>query len=366
MGLAGIGPKRSTLIGWRDFDVDGEQRRNIFVDVDSSVVCGGARVERRRTTAAPPPKLLPAMSASALPLIGASSLKLSFRRFGFRGALFASGFASFPKKCGLCQENVSLVRRDRVGKVRCSLPKVQGEIDFETCELVSGTELVIGEGKDSIHAYLMKAVKNNNGNGVLLLSDELGFEDSSIREFAYRVACSGYNVLVPDLFRGNPWKVGWPREDFGPWSAAHLQDRVSSDIARSAQWLEDEFIAAGICKKLGIIGFSFGADRLIETLAEDTTGRFGTGVCFYGSQRGLGLTQKIRVPLLFICGDADPLCPVSVVRDMEAAVAGAKAVVYHGRGQGFAHRPASQDEDDDAEEAFTITRAWLHEFLSVD
>lgn len=64
--------------------------------------------------------------------------------------------------------------------------------DDEACELVSGSDLVIGEGEDSVSAYLFKAVKNNNGTGILLLSDVFGFEDSATREFAYRVACNGY------------------------------------------------------------------------------------------------------------------------------------------------------------------------------
>lgn len=64
----------------------------------------------------------------------------------------------------------------------------EGE-DEEACELVSGTELTIGDG---IQAYLFKAVKNNNATGILLLSDIFGFQDSSTRDFAYRVACGGY------------------------------------------------------------------------------------------------------------------------------------------------------------------------------
>lgn len=77
-------------------------------------------------------------------------------------------------------------------KVSCSLVGVEDDVNDEACELVNGIELSIGEGEDSIEAYLFKAVKNNNGTGVLLLSDIFGFEDSATRDFAYRVACNGY------------------------------------------------------------------------------------------------------------------------------------------------------------------------------
>jgi carboxymethylenebutenolidase len=65
--------------------------------------------------------------------------------------------------------------------------------DDEACELVRGTDVVIGQGDDdSVRAYLLEAVKNNNGTCVLLLSDIFGFEDSATRDFAYRIACHGY------------------------------------------------------------------------------------------------------------------------------------------------------------------------------
>jgi carboxymethylenebutenolidase len=87
--------------------------------------------------------------------------------------------------------------RQPYGRPHCS--QQQAEVvgsstvdDDEACELVSGSDLVIGEGDDSVSAYLFKAVKNNNGTGILLLSDIFGFEDSATRDFAYRVACNGY------------------------------------------------------------------------------------------------------------------------------------------------------------------------------
>lgn len=73
---------------------------------------------------------------------------------------------------------------------------MEEDINDEACELVSGIELSVGEGVDSINAHLFKAVKNNNGSGILLLSDIFGFEDSSTREFAYRVACNGYKYAA--------------------------------------------------------------------------------------------------------------------------------------------------------------------------
>ncbi|KAL3574194.1 hypothetical protein D5086_024807 [Populus alba] len=121
----------------------------------------------------------------------------------------------------------------------------------------SGLELSIVEGDDSINAYLLNAVKNNNGTGTLLLSDIFGFEDSSTRDFAYRVACNGY------------------KHDIG------LEPQgVRKDIDASTKWMVDEFLAAGISKKHGVI-------------------------LWY--KDGPALASKHKVPMLFVSGDNDPL-----------------------------------------------------------
>lgn len=80
-------------------------------------------------------------------------------------------------------------------EVSCSQVEVEESLSDEACELVNGTELIIGEGDESISAHLFQAVKNNNATGILLLSDIYGFEESSTKDFAYRVACNGYKYV---------------------------------------------------------------------------------------------------------------------------------------------------------------------------
>lgn len=99
------------------------------------------------------------------------------------------------RKCNLYHQTCSHLTKSTSGKVSSGQVELEDEINDEACELVSGTELTLGEGEDNIRAFLFKAVKNNNGAGVLLLSDIYGFEDSSTRDFAYRVACSGYKYV---------------------------------------------------------------------------------------------------------------------------------------------------------------------------
>ncbi|KAK9743269.1 hypothetical protein RND81_03G227700 [Saponaria officinalis] len=248
--------------------------------------------------------------------------------------------------------------------VCCSQLEVENDLDVEACELVNGSELIIGEGSDRINALLFSAVKNNNGVGILLLSDIFGLEDSYNRDFAYRVACNGYNVLVPDLFRGDPWSRERSEAMFEEWLARQEPNRVAKDIAASTKWMVDEFKAAGLSKKLGVIGFCFGGARLLEVLARDEKSIFGTGVSYYGSRMDPSTARNVKVPVLLITGSRDPLCTVDTVNEVNNAIANeSKVVIFEGRGHGFVHRPQTSEDDDDAEEAFMIMRNWLSDQL---
>ena len=153
---------------------------------------------------------------------------------------------------------------------------------------------------------------------------------------------------------------------FEPWLATHTETALKS-IATSRKWMVDEFLAAGISKKLGIIGFCFGGGKLVEVLANDHEGYFGLGVSFYGTRIEPSAAARVAVPILYITGDEDPLCPVAVVEDIERNnVGGSKVVVFKGRGHGFVHRPGSAEDDKDAEEAFMIMRNWLQNGLVVE
>ncbi|KAL3026534.1 hypothetical protein AAZX31_04G236400 [Glycine max] len=213
-------------------------------------------------------------------------------------------------------------------KISCSLLNVEGGIDDEACELVSGVELSLVEGSQKC-----------NGTGQLLLSDVFGFEDSFTRDIAYRVACNGYNILVPDLFRGCPWTKDQP-DVFEQWIARQNPERIAEDITRWTKWLVDEFMAVGISKKLGIIGFCFGGGQVLKVLAKDQGACFGTGISFCGTRMDPLAASDIKAPVLFILGDNDPLCKVSEIENVQKKIRrGSKVVIFPGRGHGFAHRP---------------------------
>uniref|UniRef100_A0A1J3CFQ2 Carboxymethylenebutenolidase homolog n=1 Tax=Noccaea caerulescens TaxID=107243 RepID=A0A1J3CFQ2_NOCCA len=249
------------------------------------------------------------------------------------------------------------------GAVNVEVEDDEEEEEEEACELVNRAEVSI----DGVEAHLLTAVKNNNGTGLLLLSDIFGFQDSSTSDFAYRVACNGYNVLVPDLFRGDPWSKNRPESEFEEWRRAQDPDRIRQDTTALTKWMVDEFAAAGISKKLGVMGFCFGGGRVVDVLAADKNGYFSTGVSFYGTRMDSAVAGDVKVPVLFIAGDRDPLCQVEGLKEIEEKIGeGSKVVVFEGRGHGFVHRPETPEDDRDAEEAFAVMRNWLHHHLLLE
>ncbi|KAF8100774.1 hypothetical protein N665_0217s0001 [Sinapis alba] len=230
----------------------------------------------------------------------------------------------------------------------------------ETCELVNRIEVSI----DSVEGHLLTAEKNNNKTGLLLLSDVFGFQNSSTSDFSYRVACNGYNVLVSDLFRGDSWSENRPESEYEEWRRGHDLNRIGKDTTPLTEWMFDEFTAAGMSKKLGVIGLCFGGGRVVEVLTADKKGFFRTGISFYGTRIDSALAGDVNVPVLFIVGETDPLCQLECLKEIEEKIGeGSKVVVFKGRGHSFVHRPETTEDDKDAEEAFSVMRNWLRQHL---
>jgi dienelactone hydrolase len=108
--------------------------------------------------------------------------------------------------------------------------------------------------------------------GVLLLSDVHGAFTDDTKTLAEKIAfeCQPVVVMVPDLFRGKPWKEdpttpGFNEEgqDFEEWRAMHSDLRVSIDIRAAAAVLKDQY---GVSSTV-VWGTCYGGGRALEIAA---------------------------------------------------------------------------------------------------
>lgn len=108
--------------------------------------------------------------------------------------------------------------------------------------------------------------------GILILSDVFGPFTEATKQLAEKIAfeCQPVVCMVPDLFRGNPWKEdpttpGFNEEgqDYETWRATHPDLRVSVDIRASAAVLREQYGVSSIV----VWGTCFGGGRALEIAA---------------------------------------------------------------------------------------------------
>ena len=108
--------------------------------------------------------------------------------------------------------------------------------------------------------------------GILLLSDVYGAYTDDTKMLAEKIAfeCQPVVVMVPDLFRGNPWKedpttpgFNEKGQDYEEWRSEHSDLRVSVDVRAAAAVLKEQY---GV-NSLVVWGTCFGGGRALEIAA---------------------------------------------------------------------------------------------------
>lgn len=108
--------------------------------------------------------------------------------------------------------------------------------------------------------------------GVLFLSDVYGPFTDDTKTLAEKIAfeCQPVVVMVPDLFRGNPWKedpttpgFNEAGQDYEEWRSKHPEIRVSVDIRAAAAVLREQYGVSSVV----VWGTCFGGGRALEIAA---------------------------------------------------------------------------------------------------
>jgi dienelactone hydrolase len=108
--------------------------------------------------------------------------------------------------------------------------------------------------------------------GVLFLSDVYGPFTDDTKTLAEKIAfeCQPVVVMVPDLFRGNPWKedsttpgFNEDGQDYEEWRSQHSDLRVSIDIRAAAAVLREQYGVSSVV----VWGTCFGGGRALEIAA---------------------------------------------------------------------------------------------------
>ncbi|EGD81467.1 hypothetical protein PTSG_11848 [Salpingoeca rosetta] len=141
--------------------------------------------------------------------------------------------------------------------------------------------------------------------GVILFYDIFGLKHPQVREICDRFAARGYYVVMPDVFRGDPWTL----EKFPPKDKTEFQAflKRSNDAAPGdIETVKAHFKEVGLGdKKHGVLGFCWGGKWVVEACADES---FGAGLAAHPAFITLDMVKKVHCPIVFCPAGGDVDC----------------------------------------------------------
>ena len=212
----------------------------------------------------------------------------------------------------------------------------------------------------TVNAYL--AGPEGGGPGVLVLHAWWGL-NPFFRRVCERLADQGFVALAPDMFNGSV-----------ATTIEAAQKQASEAFSNSKQLWEivaaaGEYLRAhpaNTAKKIGVVGFSFGAAWTLVA-ATRVPEQFGAAVVFYGTAGPMDFSP-MKAAFLGHYSDVDPEEPMEGIREtqkaMQAAGVDATFEMYPGQPHWFMEDDRPQYTAAAADLAWERTMAFLKKNLS--
>jgi carboxymethylenebutenolidase len=220
----------------------------------------------------------------------------------------------------------------------------------------------MGEMTDSFHNGYLAVPPSGEGAGVLVLHAWWGLNDV-FREVCDRLAQAGFVALAPDMFSG---KLARTVEEAEQLVTHFKWEQEFPPIVLSAvEELRKHPMVSG--KRLGIIGFSFGAFWALW-LAEQKPELIRAVTLFYGTNGGGGDFRQSDAAFLGHFAEGDPNEPVPVIQSLEKSLKSANRPITFYTYPGTGHWFFEKDRPDAynslaAQLAWERTIAFLHDQL---
>ncbi|KAK6937492.1 Dienelactone hydrolase [Dillenia turbinata] len=141
---------------------------------------------------------------------------------------------------------------------------------------------------------------------IILVSDVFGYEAPNLRLLADKVAASGYYVVVPDFFYGDPYV---PEKTIAEWIPSHGTDKGFEDSKPVVEALKSKGITA-----IGAAGFCWGAKVVVE-LAK--VGLIQAAVLLHPSRVTVDDIKEIKAPIAVLGAEIDKISPPALLKQFE-------------------------------------------------
>ncbi|KAG5554832.1 hypothetical protein RHGRI_012407 [Rhododendron griersonianum] len=202
---------------------------------------------------------------------------------------------------------------------------------------------------------------------LLLISDIFGYEAPKLRKLADKVSASGFYVVVPDFFYGDPFQ-GDPfatenaERPLPVWLKDHGPDKGFEDAKPVIQALKSKGISS-----IGAAGFCWGAKPVLEL------GKYPyiqAAVLLHPSFVSLEDVQPVKVPISILGAEIDIMSPPELLKKFEEALNAKPEVdsfvkIFPGVEHGWTVRYKDEDEVavKSAEEAHEDMLNWFVKYV---
>ncbi|XP_027116183.2 endo-1,3;1,4-beta-D-glucanase-like [Coffea arabica] len=191
---------------------------------------------------------------------------------------------------------------------------------------------------------------------IILLSDAYGYEGPKIRRLAENVAEeTGFLVVVPDFFRGDPIDS---IRDRAEWLRTHTADKGCEDAMAVIAALKSKGVST-----IGVAGFCWGGMTVVKLARYDSS---QVAVILHPGPITEDDIREVKVPIALLGAETDHLCPPELLTKLNGILTEKPEVnnflkIYPGVKHGW----TLQYSDDDefavkmAKEAHTDMLNWL-------
>ncbi|KAK3135689.1 hypothetical protein QOZ80_5BG0422210 [Eleusine coracana subsp. coracana] len=222
-----------------------------------------------------------------------------------------------------------------------------------------------GEGKvvDSfggLKAYLTGS--DGAKAAVVLVSDVFGFESPNLRKIADKVASSGYFVVVPDFFHGDPFVPENAERPIPVWLKSHTTEKGFEEAKPIIAALKEKGIS-----KVGAAGYCWGAKVVVELAKAH---EIQAAVLLHPSFVTVDDIKEVKCAISVLGAEIDKMSPPELVKQFEQVLSTNSGVghfvkifpgVSHGWSVRYSHNDAAAVKS--AEEALADMIDWFNKNL---
>ncbi|XP_058076418.1 endo-1,3;1,4-beta-D-glucanase-like [Magnolia sinica] len=219
-----------------------------------------------------------------------------------------------------------------------------------------------GTGNKETTLYLHMASLPDHVRGQIFL-DKVGL--GTLRKLADKIAVSGFYVVVPDFFYGDPYNPNDPKRPMVEWLKDHGTDKGTEDAKAVVAALKSKEVSA-----IGAAGFCWGAKVVVELGKHRLINAAVLCHPSFVTVDDIKGKHLVETPIAILGAENDNVSPPKLVKQFEEALSAKAEVdsfvkIFPGVAHGWTTRYDVNDEAavKKAEEARQDMLAWFTKYV---